>query len=136
MLRHVYDVSNMDKRIVYRVCKLESLNVYPAKTSVCLSWSLFARPFDRKTNQPLFWALCYIFKRSSAGDGLFLLTTPHSLSLFLHHENARNVVQGNPKFSKISRGSMPPDSPTSLHLHCPHAPPRPPLTNNPGYAPV
>ena len=58
-----------------------------------------------------FWALCYIniFKRSSAGDWIFLLTTLHCLSLFFHHENTRNVVQTNPKFLKFSRGSMPPD---------------------------
>ena len=53
-------------------------------------------------------------------------------SLFLHPENARNVVQGNPKTLKFSRGSMPPDSPTSLYLYCPNAP----STKNPGYAPV
>ena len=35
----------------------------------------------------------------------------------------RNVVEGNPKFLKFSRGSMPPDPPTSLYFHCPHAPP-------------
>ena len=31
--------------------------------------------------------------------------------LFLHHENARNVVQGNPKILKFSLGSMPADPP-------------------------
>ena len=51
MLRHVYDNWNMDIQLVYRVWKLESLIFsYPAKTSVCLSWILFGRPFDRKTN--------------------------------------------------------------------------------------
>ena len=51
---------------------------YPAKTLVPLSWILFGRPFDRNwlTMQPLF---CYIFKRSSTCDWLFLLTTLHSL---------------------------------------------------------
>ena len=47
----------------------------------------------------------------------------YSFSLFLHHENARNTVQGNPNILKFSLGSMPPDPPTSLHLHCSHAPP-------------
>ena len=87
-------------------------------TPACLSWILLGWPFERKTNQPLFWALCYIIKRSSAGDWLFLLAALHSLSLFLHHENARNIA--------CSR--TPP--PTTLHLHCP-----PPPTKNPGYAP-
>ena len=69
----------------------------------------------------------------------FFLTTLHSLSLFLYHENVQNVVQGNPKFLKFSRGSTSPDPPTSLYLHCPDArppPPPPPPTKNPGYAPV
>ena len=46
-------------------------------------------------------------------------------------ENARNAVQGNHNFLKVSRGSIPPDPPNeSLYLHCPHAPP----TKNPSYA--
>ena len=59
--------------------KIGKFNIcYPAKTLVPLSWILFGRPFDRNwlTMQPLF---CYIFKRSSACDWLFLLTTLHSL---------------------------------------------------------
>ena len=86
MLRHVYDVSNMDTQIdpnsLPRL-KTWKFNIcYPAKTLVCLSWILFGRPFgpfDRNwlTMQPLF---CYIFKRSSACDWLFLLTILHSLS--------------------------------------------------------
>ena len=72
--------------------------------------NFFGWPFDRKTNQQLFWALCYIFKRSSTGDWL-LLTTLQSLSFFLHHENVWNVVQGNPKFLKFLWWSMPLDLP-------------------------
>ena len=100
----------------------------------------------QETSQPLFWALRHTFKRSSAGDWLFLLTTLHSFSLFLHHENARNIVQGNPKFLKFSRGGAcsripykfalslpthipPPHTHTQSHTHT-HP------TKNPGFAPV
>ena len=62
--------------------------------------------------------------------------TLFSLPRFLHYENARNAVSGNPNFLKFSRGSMPPDPPP-LEI----APSRlirtpPPPTKNPGYAPV
>ena len=45
----------------------------------------------------------------------------------------RNAVQGNPKFLKFSRGSMPP--PTSLYLHPPQHTHTHTHTKNPGYAP-
>ena len=100
-------------------------------------WAEFFWPAVwQETSQPLLWTLCYIFKRSSAVDWLFLLTTLHSLSLFLLHENARNLVQGNPKFLKFYREAClqtPPPRPTNLHFHCPHAPPPP--TKNRGYVP-
>ena len=56
------------------------------------------------------------------------VATLHCLSLFLHHENAWNVVQGISKFLKFSRRSMPPDPPTSLYLFIfkTHPPPPPP----------
>ena len=66
------------------------------------------------------------------GELLLLLT----FSLFLYHENAQNTVQCNSKFLSFFPGSMPPDPPTSLHLHCSHAPPPPPPTENPGYVSV
>ena len=56
-----------------------------------------------------------------------------SLPHFLHYENVRNAVSGNPNFLTFSRGSMPPDPPRGLHIHDPHAPPPP--TKNPVYAP-
>ena len=49
-----------------------------------------------------------------------------SLPHFLHYENVRNAVSGNPNFLTFSRGSMPPDPPRGLHIHDPHAPPPPP----------
>ena len=41
----------------------------------------------------------------------------------------RNVVQGISKFSKFSRGTMPPDPPTSLYLHFQNAHPPPTPTH-------
>ena len=69
------------------------------------------------TMQPLF---CYIFKRSGAGDWLFLLTTLHSLS---PPWKRAKCSPRQSKISKIPRGSMSSDPPTSLYLHCPNAPP-------------
>ena len=85
--------------------------------------------------QPLFWALCYIFKRSRASDWLFLLTALHpglhSFSLFLYHKNARNVVQGNPEISKLFPGEH---APGTLYKYVSSLPTRtpPPTTKNPG----
>ena len=87
----------------------------------------------------IFFASClgkgHKFFQGFLGEGHDFL---NCLSAFLHHENARNVVQGISKFLKFSRGSMPPDRPTSFYLHFQHAPPlspsRPPQ-KNPGYAP-
>ena len=59
--------------------------------------------------------------------------------LLLHHENAVKCSLWQSKISKrFFRGSMPPDSITTVHLQCPPPtpPPPPPRTKNPGYAPV
>ena len=105
-------------------------NICSSRQNLSMSeLNFFGWPFDRKTNQQLFWALCYIFKRSRTGDRLFLLTTLQSLSFFLHHENVWNIVQGNPKFLKFLWWSMPLDLPPRSCI-CP-----PPLMKNLGYAP-
>ena len=77
------------------------------------------------TGQLLYWALCCIFRRSSGGDFLFLLTTLYSLSHFIHYKNAWNAVSSNLNFLKFYRGSIPLDPPRNLHLHCSHPPPPP-----------
>ena len=91
---------------------------------VCLRWILFGRPFDRDwlTMQPLF---CYIFKRSSACDWLFFLTTLQPLSPPWKRAKCSPRQSKN---SKIFPGEHAPGPPTNLYLHCPNAPP-PPLPN-------
>ena len=95
---------------------------YPAKTLVCLSWILFGRPFDRNwlTMQPLF---CYIFKRSSACDWLFLLTTLHSLSPLWKRGKCSPRQSKN---SKIFPGEHAPGPPYKFVYSLPKRPPPPP----------
>ena len=93
---------------------------YPAKTLVCLSWILFGRPFDRDwlTMQPLF---CYIFKRSSACDWLFLLTTLYSLSW------PWKRAKCSPRHSKISK--IFPGTPLRVCIFTAQTHPPPPHTH-------
>ena len=129
MLRHVYDVSNIDTQIVYRVWKLDSL-IFVIRPKPWYVWAEFYLAGHLTvTDQPCGRYFVILSKdQALAIDFFFLLL----YILFLHHENARNVVQGNPKILKFSRGTMPPDPPTSLYLHRPNASP----TKNPGYAPA
>ena len=121
MLRHVYDVLNMDLQIVCHVWKLSRLmtliNVYPAKTSIFLNWILYlaghltGRP-TRLTSRC--FEPCVIFSKDQVLVIDFFMKTREMLS---------KAIQ----ISKIFPGSMAPDlPPTSLHLHSPHAPPPPP----------
>ena len=133
MLRHAYDVSNMDIQIVYRVWKLESLILfYPAKTSVCLSWILFGWPFDRKTNHAAailrkikHWRLIFSFNNSTFS---FSLSPPWKRAKCSPRQS---------KIFKIFPGSMP-RTPLQVCMFTArtHTPPPPPHTKNPGYAPV
>ena len=98
---------------------------------------MFGRPFDRKTNHACsryfdealikikHWRLTFSFNSST-------------FSLFLHHSNARNVVQlqGNPKFLKFSRRACPRTPLQVCFFTTAHTHPPPPSTKNPGYAPV
>ena len=54
--------------------------------------------------------------------------------LFLHHENARNVVQGNPKIIKFPGGACL-RTPYKF-VSSPLKRPPPPPTKNPGYTPA
>ena len=62
-------------------------------------------------------------------DLRFLLSTPYSLALPLHHENCKMQSTAIQFFKKIVRGSIPPEPPTSLYLpysHATHPSPIPP----------
>ena len=92
------------------------------------SWILLDWSFERKTNQPLFWALCYIIKRSSAGDWLFLLAALHSLSLSPLWKRTKCGLRQSKISKPFPGGGACPRTPLQLCIFTAH---RHPLTKNP-----
>ena len=96
-------------------------------TPVCLSWILLGwRPFERKTNQPLFWALCYIIKSRRLTFSFSCST--FSFSLSPPWKRAKCSLRQS-KISKIFPGKHAPGPPyncaSSLPTRTPPPPPPP-----------